>query len=236
MVQSRRNLWVDRFRSARAEWVHGGSPSEPHVVLTKKEGQGNHSNTYFNCDLVAENPALLEMATIDLLFALERVGLSALNVQKTVAPAMGAITLAHELARAIACAFPDHQCLTAYAEKTGEGTTRFFRRSSIGASERCLLVEDTITTGTSALETAKAVMRDGGLVLPYIATLVRRSHQSRIDGYKIVSLITAGPEVEEWPPDSCPLCESGSEPVPAPKDRKSWERLMARSRSIQERW
>ena len=72
---------------------------------------------------------------------------------------MGAITLAHDIARHIGLQQGGRSCLSAYVEKGADGDKRMvFKRTAIRPGEGTLLVEDMLTTGGSVGLTASAVI------------------------------------------------------------------------------
>lgn len=214
--------WKAEYRGRGALWIHDEDPLRPHALLTS----GNHSTGFFNSEGVLEDPALVDGAALDLTELLEFAGLDLTKVNRVVGPAMGAITLAHDIARHISYKSPEG-CLRAYVEKhedvDGVRSMRF-GRTKLRAGEHVLLAEDVMTTGGSIALTADAVLKAGGIVLPYVVVLVNRSGHSHIDGREIVSLITHPMPV--YTPDECPLCAAGSEPL-RPKDSENWQRLNA---------
>lgn len=214
--------WMRRFQDIGALWVHDGNPRRPHAELTS---DGRHSNGFFNAGVVAENPTYLDGAAGDLVDLLSREGFSLDVVDWVVGPAMGAITLAHDVARHIGYrrGFP---CRCAYAEKeVVDGRKRMvILRSIIKPGARVLLVEDVLTTGQSVGLVADAVREAGGVILPYMAVLVNRSGFTEVDGRKIISLVEK--HMPKWTPEECLLCKEGSEAI-RPKGVENWARLNA---------
>lgn len=215
-------FWIEQYKKMGALWIHDGNPKRPHALLTS----GNHSNGFFNSELVMEDPMILAMAVNDLLHKVLEEGLFTSSINRVVGPAMGAITLAHEAARQIADRFNAH-CLRAYTEKVEDGGKKkmVFGRTKIKEGERILLVEDVLTTGDSVIMASNAVSDAGGIVLPYIAVLVNRSGLTEVDGKRIVSLINE--PMPMWTPEECPLCKDGSEAI-RPKGADNWKRLNAK--------
>jgi orotate phosphoribosyltransferase len=224
------NQWIKRYEERGALWIHDGHPQRPHALLTS----GKHSDGFFNSELVMEDPVLLDEACDQLAKLYESYVFSQFGILvmldtlpgRVVGPAMGAITLAHDMARHISMrqGFP---CLRAYVEKEGEGKNKkmVFKRASIRPGERVLLVEDVLTSGESVELAADAVVRAGGVVLSYVAVLVNRSGLAEVNGKKIVALIDR--PMHNWDPDECPLCAAGSEAI-RPKELDNWARLNAR--------
>ena len=213
--------WIEEYRRRGALWIHDENSKRPHALLTS----GNHSSGFFNSELVMEDSTLLDEACFDLVQSLCEKGLNLDEVDRVVGPAMGAITLAHDLSRQIArhC---KHICLRAYTEKglDGDKPVHVFTKTKIWPRERILPSEDVLTTGGSVVLTTNAVLNAGGIVLPFVAVLVNRSGLTEVDGKKIVALIDRPMPI--WTPDECPLCQAGSEAI-RPKGTDNWARLNA---------
>ena len=212
------NGWIDKYKEMGALWIHSGNPKQPHALLTS----GNHSDGFFNSGLVTADPLVLNEATMNLAEKLLDAGMLKFIFSKihwVVGPAMGAITLAHDLARHFGC-------LTAFTEKAdGEGVkTMVLKRATLKPGECVLPAEDVLTTGGSVELTAKAIVDAGGQVFPFVAVLVNRSGLTEVGGKKIVALIDR--PMPMWTPDECPLCKAGSEAIRA-KGSENWARLKA---------
>lgn len=217
--------WIDVYRHRGALWIHDGKPQRPHVVLRS----GKHSNGFFDSELVVEDPIILDDAAHDLAGLVAEAGLDLNDVVRVVGPAMGAITLAHDLTRHISHRrlWNGIPILRAYTEKEDSGgvTRMVFKRTKIGKSDRVLLVEDVLTTGASVELSAQAVLDAGGSILPFVATLVNRSGMNMVNGKTIVSLIDK--PMPMWPAADCPLCKQGSPALANPKMVENWARLNA---------
>lgn len=136
--------WISQYQQKGALWIHDGNPQRPHALLTS----GKHSNGFFNSELVMEDSILLDEACFDLLKLLEGEGVTLNDVDRVVGPAMGAITLAHDISRHIGRA-RDRFCLRAYTEKATDGDEKLmvFKKTAIREGERILAAEDVLTTG-----------------------------------------------------------------------------------------
>jgi len=220
--------WIDEYKRVGALWIHDGNPKRPHALLTS----GKHSNGFFNSELVMEDPDLLDRATSDLLELL--VGRPYINlvrvVDRVIGPAMGAVTLAHDLARHISKS-RSRICRRAYTEKEEEGGVwstptkkMVFKKTAIRRNELILAVDDVYTTGGSIGLMTKAVTEAGGEMLSIIVVLVNRSGKTEVDGVRIISLINR--PMPMWNADECPLCKKGSKAI-HPKDEENWARLNA---------
>jgi orotate phosphoribosyltransferase len=117
-------------------------------------------------------------------------------------PTTGGILLAFEVARQLGLA-------AAYAERVSEGSlAREFRRgTSFASGSRVAVVDDILTTGGSIRETIVA-LEALDVEIVAIGVLVDRSGGAVSFGrYPLLPLLSM--DVEAWPAESCPLCQSG---------------------------
>jgi len=155
---------------------------------------GLHSDVYLQSALVLQHPedagALGE-------------GLAAPfrddRVQTVLAPAIGGILVAHEVARALG--------VRALFSERENGVMRLRRGFSLTPGERCLVVEDVITTGGSTREVVHCVEEHGAIVVG-VGSLIDRSGGTAAFPMKRVALATL--TATTYPPEACPLCQAGS--------------------------
>jgi orotate phosphoribosyltransferase len=124
------------------------------------------------------------------------------GVQTVLAPAIGGILVAHEVARALGT--------RALFTERESGAMRLRRGFTLTAGERCLVVEDVITTGGSTREVVHCVEEQGGVVVG-VGSLIDRSGGAAAFPVKRVALATVS--ATTYPPESCPLCQRGSQAV-----------------------
>jgi orotate phosphoribosyltransferase len=172
-----------------------GALLEGHFLLTS----GLHSDRYLQCALVLQHPGYAETLGVELA---ARLRLLASPPDLVIAPAIGGILVAHEVARAFGVR-------GLFAERQ-EGRLRLRRGFGILRSERCCVVEDVVTTGGSTRETM-AVAVDAGGVVTAAGSLIDRSGGRTDLGVPRVALAVL--DVPAYPPESCPLCRAGSVPV-----------------------
>jgi len=172
-----------------------GALLEGHFRLTS----GLHSGRYLQCALVLQHPG--HAAALGIALA-ERLREIAPAPDLVVAPALGGILVAHEVAR----------CLGVrglFAERQ-EGALTLRRGFRIDPGERCFVVEDVVTTGGSTRETMEVVQRSGASVIA-TGSLIDRSGGRTDLGVPRVALAVL--DVPNYQPDDCPLCKAGSAAV-----------------------
>jgi orotate phosphoribosyltransferase len=167
---------------------------EGHFLLSS----GLHSDRYIQCALVLQHPELAERLGLELV---RRLGSTGSTV--VVAPAIGGILVAHEVARALG--------VRALFTERQDGRMTLRRGFTLAAGEPTLVVEDVITTGGSTLETVRAVEEAGGKVVA-AGSLVDRSGGIADLGLYRAALLTL--TVRSYQSAECPLCKAG---IPAVK-------------------
>jgi orotate phosphoribosyltransferase len=161
-----------------------------HFLLTS----GLHSDTYLQSARVLEHPHLSERLCHELAKPFAADG-----VQVVLAPAIGGILVAYEVARALGAR-------ALFTEREG-GAMRLRRGFAIRAGERCLVVEDVITTGGSTREVMQ-VVDDARGVLVGVGSLIDRSGGAVTFPAKKAALATL--TVPTYKPEDCPLCKIGA--------------------------
>lgn len=167
---------------------------EGHFILSS----GLHSDRYIQCALVLQRPEVAGQLGRELASKLSaKIGPKQPTV--VVAPALGGVLVAHEVARALGVRglFTERQ----------EGCMTLRRGFTLEPGEPALVVEDVITTGGSTLETIRAVEDAGGRVVA-AGSLVDRSGGSADLGLPRAALLTL--TVQNYDPAQCPLCKAGS--------------------------
>jgi len=155
---------------------------------------GLHSDVYLQSALVLQHPTHAAALGTALAAPFRTDG-----VQTVLAPAIGGILVAHEVARALG--------VRALFTEREDGVMRLRRGFSVKAGERCLVVEDVMTTGGSIHEVVTCVETHGALVVG-VGSLIDRSGGSASFSVKRASLATV--KATTWKPEECPLCKSGS--------------------------
>lgn len=155
-----------------------------------KLSSGKHSDTYLQCAKVLEHPH--DGMTLGALIA-ERVEAT---VDAVVAPAMGGLLIGYAVANALGVRF-------VFAERA-DGAFAIRRGQRVDPGERCLVVEDVVTTGGSAAEVVELLHKAGADVAGF-ASIVDRSPQT--PSFPLVSLLRV--EANTWEENECPKCASG---------------------------
>lgn len=212
------NPWATRFGHQGALWMHDGNVKRPHALLTS----GKHSSGFFNGEVIMRDPVQLDLIARNLIDKLEFANRFDTDpVEYVAGPALGAITLAHDLARVIRLKH-NNDCDRTFTERDGD--VMVFNRTPPHAGSLVLTCEDTVTTAKSLRAMHQAITACGAHIAPYALMILNRSGLTEVDGVKLVSLVSR--ELPIWEPDVCPLCKQGSEAL-KPKVAGNWNRLTA---------
>jgi orotate phosphoribosyltransferase len=178
---------LDVFRAS-------GALLEGHFLLTS----GLHSPKYLQCALVLQDPVQATRLGAELAEGLRPF---AAGVGTVIAPALGGVLVAHEVARALGA--------RALFTERQEGAMRLRRGFTLRKGEPVVVVEDVITTGGSTREVMD-VVRTHGAQVAAVGSLVDRSGGAADLGVPRRALLAL--DVPTWPADACPLCAQGSRP------------------------
>ncbi len=187
---------LDEFRRA-------GGLLEGHFILSS----GLHSPRYLQCAPVLADPRRAERLCGALAARLDDV-----EADLVVGPALGAVIVAHEVARALG--------VRAVFTERKDGRMVLRRQFHIEPGERVVLVEDAMTTGGSLREEVAPIVRGAGGRIVAVAALVDRTVRTPGFGMPVVSLLRLEVPTYEPGPETCPLCREG---VPAAKPGSSPE-------------
>ena len=161
---------------------------------------GLHSDTYFQSALILQHPEVAGKLALQLAKDIES---KVKGIGLVVSPALGGIVIGQEMGRALGCR-------AIFCERV-EGKLTLRRGFTVSPGEKCLLVEDVITTGLSTREVVDVVKSLGGDIAA-VASLVDRSGGKVDFGVPRFSLLSL--EVKSYKPEECPLCQKG---IPAVK-------------------
>lgn len=131
---------------------------------------GNHTNYYLQSAKVLENPKTAQLLAAALAEEIKSYK-NNLQIDCVCAPAIGGIIAGYELARALGVRF-------IFTERV-EGSMELRRGFEINNGENILICEDIITTGGSALESARCVEFLGGKIVGF-AALANRGFCKRV--------------------------------------------------------
>jgi len=164
---------------------------------------GLHSDRYFQCALLLEDPARAERLAKELAARIRKKA-GQVPFDLVIGPALGAVIWAHEVARALGarCQFTERK----------DGKMELRRGFKLSPGERVLVVEDVLTTGGSTREVIE-VMKHHDARPAAIGAIVNRSGGNPFakDGLELFAL--AEVEVKTWKPEECPLCRAGGSAV-----------------------
>ena len=152
---------------------------------------GLHSDQFFQCALLTQNPRIASRLCELLVNRIKNI-LDINEIDTIIAPAMGGITLGHDVARVMDKRF-------IFVEKDcGELKLRRFQ---ISPNERFLIIEDVVTKGGRVKETMNIVKSHQGKILG-IGILVDRSNTKLDFDVPLVSLLNINPNV--YDPNNLP--------------------------------
>lgn len=162
-----------------------------HFCLTS----GLHSDTYFQCAKLYQNPQVVEVLGKEIAKKLENI-----EFDTIISPAIGAIIIGYEVAK---------QCgkRNLFVERK-DGILQLRRDYKLKKGEKVIIVEDVITTARTIKETIEAI-KDFEPEIIGVACIVDRT--SGKTDYSITSLLQVNPVTYE--PENCPLCTEGVELV-----------------------
>lgn len=168
-----------------------------------KLSSGLHSERYLQCALVLQYPDIAEKLSKAI-----AKNFSKDSIDVVIGPALGGVTLAYEVARAIGRRglFTERQ----------DGKMVLRRGFSISKGEKVLVVEDVVTTGGSTKEVIELVNSLGASVVG-VGSIIDRSSAGIDFGVPFKPL--AKIEVETFEEDKCPLCKKQM-PITKPGSRR----------------
>lgn len=163
---------------------------------------GLHSEKYLQCALVLQHPDIAEKLSKALAnnFSAEKIGV-------VIGPALGGVTLAYEVARALGVR-------GLFTERQG-GKMVLRRGFSISKGEKVLVVEDVVTTGGSTKEVIDLVKSFGADVVG-VGSIIDRSIAGIDFGAPFKSL--AKVSIETFEEKDCLLCKKQM-PITKPGSR-----------------
>lgn len=167
-----------------------------------KLSSGLHSPKYLQCALVLQYPDIAAKLAGEIAAKFKGT-----KIDLVVGPALGGVTLAYEVARALGARglFTERQ----------DGKMCLRRGFSVVKGEKALVVEDVVTTGGSTKEVIDVIESLGARVVG-VASVIDRS-DGKAD-FKVRFEPLAKVNVETFEEKACPLCKSGA-PITKPGSR-----------------
>ena len=174
---------------------------------------GNHSEFYLQSAKVLEDPRLAGQLADELAAIIEKAGV---EFDSVCSPALGGILAGYELARAAKKRF-------IFTERV-DRVMSLRRGFEVHKGERFIVCEDIVTTGGSALESARLIENLGGEAVGFAALANRGfckvanlAGSSAKAGAKLPAdkpfFALGNFEFEIYEPDTCPLCAAGSKAI-----------------------
>lgn len=174
---------------------------------------GNHSEFYLQSAKVLENPELAGRLADELAAIIEKAGV---EFDSVCSPALGGILAGYELARAAKKRF-------IFTERV-DRVMSLRRGFEVHKGERFIVCEDIVTTGGSALESARLIENLSGEVVGFAALANRGfckvanlAGSSAKGGAKLPAdkpfFALGNFEFEIYEPATCPLCAAGSKAI-----------------------
>lgn len=204
---------LEKLRMAGAILTNG------HFVYTS----GNHGDVYVDKAAVTINPLLTSH-----LGSMLADAIAEFPVDVVVAPAVGAIALGHDVAFHLST-LGGRVVASVYAERQGNEFALRRGYDQRVRGQKVAVIEDILTTGSSAMDVIKAVKNAGGKVI-VVGALCNRGGVTTEDlGIDLVSLIDISLEqYAATEDDPCPLCAKG---VPINTEPGHGAEFLARQRA-----
>ncbi len=121
------------------------------------------------------------------------------QIETVVGPMTGGILLAHETGKALGTR-------AIFTERVN-GKMTFRRGFALHKGERCLIVEDIVTTGGSIREVIDVVKTAGGIPVAVSMLVDRSGGKATFEDVPSTALLNM--DVETYEPATCPLCQKG---------------------------
>lgn len=164
---------------------------------------GLHADTYVNKN--AMYPYTREMSELCKGIAERFAGQ---GIEAVVGPSTGGIILSQWVAHHLSD-MEGKQVYSVYADKDGDGFVIKRGYDEVIKGRKTLVVEDLVTTGGSLRKVIEEARRAGADVIGAVAVCNRGAVTKDMVGNPPVfeSLLTV--HLEQWPPETCELCERG---------------------------
>ena len=170
--------------------IETGAIMDGHFLLTS----GLHSPHYVEKFNVLQQPKYTEKLCQAMAEKFKNA-----NIETVVGPVTGGILLAHETGKALGTR-------AIFTERV-DGQMTFRRGCTLHEGERCLIVEDIVTTGGSIKEVIEVVKAHGGLPVAVSMLVDRSGGKANFGDVPCTALLHM--DVETYKPEECPLCKQG---------------------------
>lgn len=170
-----------------------GALLEGHFILTS----GLHSPQYIEKFRILEQPHYTEMLCKEIAKLYKDSG-----VTVVVGPMTGGIMISYETARQLGVK-------SIFTERI-DGKMKFRRGFTLSPSDKVLIVEDIITTGSSVQEVIDEVKKYGAAIIGLSCLVDRSNGKAKFDVPFNPLLVM---NVVTYQPEECPLCKSGSKAI-----------------------
>ncbi|KER09266.1 MAG: orotate phosphoribosyltransferase [[Candidatus Thermochlorobacteriaceae] bacterium GBChlB] len=178
-----------------------GALLEGHFLLSS----GLHSPNYFQCAKVLQYPKYLTMLC-------EPIAAHFANaqIQVVISPALGGVVVGTEVGRLLGVR-------TIFAERA-DGIMTLRRGFELQPTERCLIVEDVVTTGGSVREVMK-IVEEHNAVVAGVGFIVDRSNgkvKLSDNQFSLLQMDVVAYQPDDLPPELArlPAIKPGSRPKP----------------------
>jgi hypothetical protein len=199
--------WEEKLARAKTLWKY--RDPGPHAAYTLSD---RHADFYFNSDAFASDPALVNAAADDLIVRLRKTGIT--GKAFWIVSYSGAVSASLVLASVVSQKLNKR---LAYMDIRTDAIN-----FPIKDGDAALIVTDDIYTGGSIRKIVNILSDRKVEILAPILTVANFFGAGQLDDLKIMSLIDR--TLETWPSASCPLCQAGSQAIPA---RKEWPKLFS---------
>ena len=179
------------------EFRDAGALLEGHFVLSS----GMHSSAYLQCARVLMDARRAERLCAALAAKLRSAGLAD-GLELIVSPAMGGVVVGYEMGRQFG--------VPAIFFERADGKFQLRRGFEIAPGQRCLMVEDVVTTGLSSRECIEAAQALGANVVAAAALADRSAGRASLP-VPFAALISL--DIPHFPPDQIPASLKGIPPV-----------------------
>ena len=177
------------------EFQEAGALLEGHFILSS----GFHSSAYLQCARVLMDPRRAERLCASLAEKIRAEGIAA---DLVVSPAMGGVIVGYEMGRQLG--------LPAIFFERVSGAFELRRGFTIEAGQRCLLLEDVVTTGLSSRECVDAARALGGNIVAAAALVDRSGGRAEFE-FPFISLIRL--DIPHFTPDQLPASLAHVPPI-----------------------